>query len=370
MPWKIVEKDGEYCVHKENPDGGVGAVVACHNSKEKASAQLRALYANEESMTTADRLVDDFVSVQPGDPYRLFPWGAIVKNGKRREIKPGMGFKLPHFKPAIKLGSHDDVTPAGGHIVGLEERPDGLYAIPEMNDKGAAAMADGAYRYHSPEVIWEGGFEDPATGDPITGPLIVGDALLHMPHLGEAAALYSVEPMEVNDMTTETVTVPLSFWDKLTARLFPDKPAEEPTPPQAEPEQPDNFAALVAERDDYKTRLEAMEAEAGKKSRIDAFAAQLAETKAEPNAEMLAGMTDEQAAWVLQQFKALSAQVVESAIVGEIGSEGKGPVSDPAGAFNQAVLARSQADKIDYATALQRVAVEQPELYRAYIEGK
>lgn len=323
-------------------------------------------------MHDSDYLVDEFVTVSPGDPFRLFPWGAIVKGGKRREIKPGMGFKLPHFKPAIKLGSHDDVTPAGGHIVGLEEREDGLYALPELNDRGVSALREGAYRYHSPEVIWEGaGFEDPTTGESIPGPLIVGDALLHMPHLGEAAALYSVQT-EVIDMT-DTVTVPAGLWEKFMSKLFPDKPEEDaPAPVEAlstdPPEQPDKYEALAAERDQYKAELDALKAEADKKARVDAFAAQLAETKAEPNAEILASMTDEQAAWVVQQFKALSAQVNESALTGEIGSEGKGLPTDPAAALDLAVKAFAAEHKLEYAQALQRVAVEQPELYRAYSE--
>lgn len=366
MPWKIAKEDNQWCVHKETADGGLGETVACHESEAKAQAQLRALYANEERMSAADRLVDDFVVTSPGEPYRLFPWGALVKNGKRREVKPGMGFRLPHFKPAIKLGSHDDTTPAGGHIVGLEERADGLYAIPEMNERGAAVLNDGAYRYHSPEVIWEGaGFENPLTGETIPGPLIVGDALLHMPHLGEAAALYSVESMEVN--MTESVTIPASLWDKFMAKLFPDKPAEEPpAPPEVKEPEQDNFAALSAERDEYKARLESLEAEAARKSRIDGFAAQLAETKAEPNAEILAGMTDEQAAWVVQQFKALSAQINESALTAEIGSEGAGTPANPYQALDLAVRAKMADAKVNYAAALQMVGKERPELVAAY----
>lgn len=367
MPWKIVKSENEYCVHKENADGSAGEVVACHESEEKAQAQLRALYANEERMSAADRLIDEFVTVKPGEPIRLFPWGAIVKNGKRREIKPGMGWRIPHFKPAIKLGSHEDATPAGGHITGLEERDDGLYALLELNDRGAQAIQEGAYRYHSPEVIWEGaGFENPLTGESIPGPLIVGDALLHMPHLGEAAALYSVQ--EVNTMTMETVEVPKTWWESLSA-IF--KRAAEPEPPEAPApadDGADKFAAITAERDQYRAELEEMKAEAQKRQRVDGFAAQLAETKAEPNAEMLASMTDDQATWVIQQFKALSAQINESALTGEIGSEGAGLPTDPVAAFDQAVKAYAAEHKLEYAQALQRVAVEQPDLYRAYSE--
>jgi hypothetical protein len=110
-------------------------------------------------MDNTTYLIDDYVATKTGTGYRLFPFGVIYKNGKRREITPEFAsqFKLPHFKPPIKLGSHDDPTPAGGHIVALEVRADGLYAIPEWNEKGEISNTDGAYRYHSPEVIWNDG---------------------------------------------------------------------------------------------------------------------------------------------------------------------------------------------------------------------
>ena len=116
-------------------------------------------------MTDTTYLLDNYVATKAGQAYRLFPFGKIVKNGKTREITPETAsqFRLPHFKPAIKLGSHDDPTPAGGFIVALEVRDDGLYAIPEWNEVGDKAMQDGAYRYHSPEIIWgDGAIENPA----------------------------------------------------------------------------------------------------------------------------------------------------------------------------------------------------------------
>lgn len=42
MPWKVVAKNGQYCVVKRD----TGAVVHCHPTRKKALAQLRALYAN------------------------------------------------------------------------------------------------------------------------------------------------------------------------------------------------------------------------------------------------------------------------------------------------------------------------------------
>ena len=74
-------------------------------------------------------VIDDFVNVRPGDPFRLLPFGTLIKGGKKRNITPELAakFKLPHFKPPIKLGLHNYETPAGGHITGLFVGKDGLY---------------------------------------------------------------------------------------------------------------------------------------------------------------------------------------------------------------------------------------------------
>lgn len=49
MPWKIKSKGSQFCVVKESD----GSEVACHPTKEKAEAQLRALYANVKDVLGA-----------------------------------------------------------------------------------------------------------------------------------------------------------------------------------------------------------------------------------------------------------------------------------------------------------------------------
>lgn len=339
----------------------------------------------------SDYLITEYVSTQPGEAYRLFPFGKVYKGGKCREITPEYAaqFHLPHFKPAIKLGSHKEETPAGGHIVGLEVRADGLYAIPEMNEHGVEALADGAYRYHSPEVIWEGGFEDPSTGKLIAGPLIIGDALLHMPHLGEAAALYSVEQTGKDDpMAEETVNVPKGLWDKILDRLDGlfggtklDIGTAELQPVIEAGVKLEAFDAMKVERDNFAAQLAALQTE---KEQLEAArvaselksglvstlqqreqygAAWVELTKAQEAADMLSSMGEEQRAWVMRQFGALAMQIKESALVGEIGSEGQG-VADPRMALDTAIKARAAEKSIDYNTAQIQLAAEKPELFK------
>lgn len=306
-------------------------------------------------MDNTTYLIDEYVTTKAGEPYRLFPFGKIVKNGKSRVITPEYAsrFKLPHFLPPIKLGSHDDTTPAGGHMQALEVRADGfercelckaseckehgLWVVPIWNDKGGQAIGDGAYKYHSPEVLFDGAIEDPRTGNMISGPLVVGDALLHMPHLGEATALYSIEPIQTEELQMEeNITLPKGFYDKFVAPLFNREPEVKEVVKEVEPE---DYAATKQERDELKATIETQKAEADRKGRVEKFDAELKETKADPTmAELLADLPGEKAEAIMRQFKALSEQIKEPEITGELGGDGTGADSDPKAAFNAIVL--------------------------------
>ena len=47
MPYRIIERDGEHCVQKTTDD----QIMGCHETDDEAIAQMRALYASEESET-------------------------------------------------------------------------------------------------------------------------------------------------------------------------------------------------------------------------------------------------------------------------------------------------------------------------------
>jgi hypothetical protein len=342
------------------------------------------------------QLLDTYVAVKAGEPYRILPFGPIRRGGKERMITPEFAamFRLPHFKPPIKIGSHADETPSGGSIIGLEVREDGLYAINEMTERGQQAMNDGSYRYHSPEIIWGGmGIEGATTGNVIEGPLIVGDALLHAPALGERAALYQTEIVqkEVNVMEhekteqVETVQVPVKIWDKFTAWL--DKAFTPPeVTPEAEPEQPaenqepDKFEAMQAELVALKAEKDAREkaeADAKLKAEIvaelksDKYGSAYVEVKtAEEAASVLSGMSPEQREWVMRNFAAQLAQVKESALLEERGSTGKGPDEKPVQALSARIEAVKLEKKLSYTDAYNVVLAETPELVKAAYPGR
>jgi len=323
-------------------------------------------------------LLDKYASVTPGEPYRLFPFGTIIKDGKSREITPELAakFKLPHYKPPIKRGSHRDDAPAGGFIIGLEVREDGLYAIPELNEKGAQVITDGDYRYHSPEVIWDEGpvFENPDTGEFLHGPLIVGDALLHSPHLGEAAALYSVEPLEPmeGNMTdqVEMVEVPKKWYESIFAAFSAKEPEPKTEELISEPvTETEEYKAAVQERDELQAKFDNMAAEASTKARVDKYTAAVGETKANTElVALLAGLEEETADRIVQEFKALTAQIVESNLTDEVGTSGEG-VDNPVEKFQAAIAAKAAEKSLNYTQAMRAVIAEQPDLYNAYEEG-
>lgn len=337
-------------------------------NQAQAVAVCNSMWENKDNMAS-DYLLDEYVVTAPGSPYRLFPFGKIIKDGKVREITRELAakFKLPHFKPAIKLGTHDEATPAGGHITALEVREDGLYAIPEYNEKGEEALTNGSYRYQSPEVIWEGGgLENPETGDIIEGPLIVGDALLHMPHLGEAAALYTVNPIEKQEHKMDEKE--LNLWERFTAaieRMSEREPAPAPEVEEEPGVDPEQFEAAVQERDEYKAKFEALEAEGARKEKVEKFAAELpaGEIFSTEDFELLADLDTEQAEKVLDRFKALGAQIsANDELTAEVGTSAAGE-DDPRKALNAAIEAYAAEHKVDYIAASRALAAEKPELF-------
>lgn len=354
-------------------------------------------------------LLDNFVTMRPGEPYRLFPFGKVVKGGKTRNITPELArrFRLPHWKPAIKLGSHREETPAGGHILSLEVREDGLWAIPEINDKGTAALNEGAYRYHSPEVIWEDGtLENPQTGERTEGPFIVGDALLHNPHLGEAAALYSVEPIGVGikeNAMTDSVSIPSSLADRFNSWLdgVINRESQPPQPsnqePQASPEPSEQYTALTsqlqatqAQLEQFRAEAETLRAENERQTRLtslsavvtntDLYGANFAGDASRTAAQHLDSMNEEAREWVLQSFRSMYAVAKQGAasLQSDIGAEGEPEgtrYETVADEFNALAMrkikeAADRGMEINYTAAVQMVTAERPDLAAAMRPNK
>jgi hypothetical protein len=316
---------------------------------------------------------DEFkVSAKAGEPYLWMQYGPIWKDGKLHNVTPeyAQQFKLPPFKPPVKLGSHADDAPAGGHILKHELREDGIWVYPEYVPNGEKAVTEGHYKYHSPEVVWSGFMEDSHTGQKIEGPFIWGDALLHTPHLGESTALYSAKEQDMS----ETVTVPVSWLDKFMGGWKKDAPLEQAASPIIPTPAPavdvEKYNALQAEADKYKAEVENMKALAARSERVSKFSAEVAKTKAVPAGlpELLADLPDEKAELVLTQFRALSAQIEESKLTRNIGASGTETSASASDALHAVVTSTMAELKLNsYNDALEVVKTKTPELFSAYV---
>jgi len=328
--------------------------------------------------------VDSYVQTEVGEPFRLLPFGKLYRGEHVIDFTPEMAerVRLPHYKPPIKLGGHADDLPAGGHIVGLEVRDDGLYGVPEWTEKGQQRMAEGDYRYQSPEILWDGWIEDATTGNRTEGPAITGMALLHNPALGEAAAFYSANSDEHEEAhMSDTVQVPASIWeralDALTGGGQETQPEPNGQPPQPQRGESDQLAALkekagqvdelTAKVEQYESRIAEMEAQERRAERVAHFAAEFEDTAAADDKELheaLADLDDEQADKIVQKFKALAAQVDDS-LEEDVGASGDGQGADsPQAKVDAAVKAKMTETGTGYVEAFEAVRREQPDLFQ------
>jgi len=73
MPYMIVSKDGQHCVHKKNEDGTAGDSMKCYDSEDAADKYMKALYANADmAIHLQGESLDEKVSVIRDTFYQTF----------------------------------------------------------------------------------------------------------------------------------------------------------------------------------------------------------------------------------------------------------------------------------------------------------
>lgn len=100
MPWSIKQMNGRYCVVKDSDN----SVVHCHDTREEALAQQRALYASEgKSFTYLDLESEDKPPMNEAADALVFYGGAVkaLGNGKLG------GYLVEFSDPETKTGSPD-----------------------------------------------------------------------------------------------------------------------------------------------------------------------------------------------------------------------------------------------------------------------
>ena len=304
---------------------------------------------------------------------RMFPFGKIHKGDKVFELTPEVAgtFRLPHFKPPLKLGSHNDATPSGGSFTGLEVGVDGLYGLVSLNEEGMRSIEKREYRYHSPEIVMGGkGIQNPKTGEFLEGPLLVGAALLHNPHLGEDAALYSVEPTIIDrgtKMAEGQTSVPTPLWEVFMTWFKGQGEAGVTEVQDTNPDgQPDKYEAQIAGKDTEITALKAevagMQEAQTLQERIEHFTSEV-EGESDEVYTLLAELSEDDAKFLVTRFKALKA---ETKLNPEETAGARGSDEEPMGpvdALEKAVEEYMTEHKVGYVQAFDMIRTERPEMF-------
>jgi hypothetical protein len=116
MTLKVFQENGKYVLKRLGAPGAEAQVISVHESAEEAQSAAKEPLSRTEH--ASERVYDAFVMTRPGEAYRLLPFGQIKRaaGGPTHNLTPESAakFKLPHFKPPVKMGSHRQVVTLSG----------------------------------------------------------------------------------------------------------------------------------------------------------------------------------------------------------------------------------------------------------------
>ncbi len=280
-----------------------------------------------------------------------------------------------HFGSVPETGvpvtrAHDDSAGKVGDLEALEARPDGLWGRIRWTLVGARLLAEGAFRYLSPEIVWGPTDYD---GRRVRN-VLTGLSLVNRPFFGRPVSLFWLRPAKQSYQHKESIYM---------EEPVPNT-SDEQGPPDAAPQAPAPPRGLIDRLFDWlATRLIAWLWPKGRQAmarveQLDAQEAQYALRQhfgALENAGLGAGWTARLARLartdaaladeIATKFQALLTQNAHAALFNEIGISGA-QAAGPVERFNAAVKTAVHSYGLSYADAGQKVAVEQPELYAEY----
>ncbi|MCZ7544657.1 MAG: hypothetical protein M5R40_14550 [Anaerolineae bacterium] len=331
------------------------------------------------------RLIERF-GLTPGwaDGWlRILPVGTFARFGRRVTVTPAMVREMAaHFGRIPETGipvtrAHDDTAGKVGDLAALEARPDGLWGRIRWNVRGLRLLAEGAFRYLSPEVVW-----GPIDYDGRTvRNVLTGVSLVNQPFFGRQVSLFRLATTNNPDKGLEPL-VDSRAWTARGGACAPDESQEvamnESTNEAAERGLLDRLLARLVARlwpqgaeAEVQARLDELEAAQAERAQMERFGALEAYGLGRDWVERLARVAQFDAALaddLAARFRALLAQNAQAALFEEIGATGA-EVAGPVERFNAAVRASMQTYGLDYAAAGRKVAAEQPALYREYQEA-
>ena len=304
---------------------------------------------------------------RPGGWLRLLPVGTFARFGRTVRVTPAMVREMAaHFGRVPETGvpvtvAHNDAAGKVGDVVEVDARPDGLWGRIRWSATGARLLAEGAFRYLSPEVIW-----GPVDYDGrVVRNVLAGVSLVNQPFFGRRVSLFCLRGARAGatgggnqyreGFMQEMMQTRQGVVDRFLARLAGRLLAR-------------LVMWLLPGAAEAQTRLDELEAAEAEHALAARFGALQGDGLGRDGVDRLvqvarfdAALADELAG----QFRALLAQNAQAALFEEIGASGAEAVG-PVERFNAAVKESMHACGLDYAAAGQKVAAEQPELYRAY----
>lgn len=330
------------------------------------------------------RFIERFGAINPDAWFRILPIGIFERFGRKVKVTLDT---VQEMAANFKRGIPDTVLPINpehvdtegklGDIADVEARSDGLYILPRWLEKGRDKVAEGAFQYFSPEIVWSSDWEGAAVKN-----VLVGLALTNLPFFGKETAIYGLqdfvntgssasggeppnETFEGGSQLSNTDPTKVAIKEAL-AEYFAAQ--SKPVEPATEPVMPEQFKAIQDENERLKREAEAFRsqsAEVARTARVARYTALLgAEHQAQ--AEKFAAIADEALADELAEaFKALKAQA-NPMLFDEVGTgnPGETPGSD-AEKFESEARRLARDEKMDLAEAYSRVSVDHPDWARA-----
>ena len=154
------------------------------------------------------RWVEPF-QYQTGQPFRVMPLGEYKRGGRTLNITPddlkamaaNYAAQRPRWAIPLYFGHPTEGNPDPPKVGNVKQLyfvdGDGLYAVPEFTPDGERAVADGAYQFVSPGVLWSknGASYIDEHGKKFDN-VIEHVALTNRPYFGASTALFSADDLD------------------------------------------------------------------------------------------------------------------------------------------------------------------------------
>lgn len=331
------------------------------------------------------RLIARFGAADPGAWVRILPVGMFERWGRTVEVTTETVAEM-----ARNFGTVPDTTipvnaehdaPGGkvADVVEVQPRADGLWArLGNFVGDAARRIAEGAFQYLSPEIVWGPTDFDGAEFKNV----LVGLALTNQPYFGKETALFSINGeldgaidnggAHMTMQPNNTVQVPESLLERFNAWLDQRISGDAPEPPPAQTPAPggptpEEFTALQTQHTELLKQMESAKAET-------TFNEQAAHFSAGPLADLgegwgarlarvaLGQSTKDDAQAIAERFTALLAQADDNTL-GATGHDGDGGGAAPPAAEQFAALVDEKVKNGMSATdAMRAVTRENPKL--------